>query len=120
MDGSSDNEAPKDPGVCQQRYTEQDYEGMHIAHAFTKNESFTHVFIITMIYVILQVIELIPFMLAYTCQVIDDPIDATNITIKTMISHLNTIDQVSNSYSIDKKKSVSVLLNQNQRKKKAK
>lgn len=23
----SDNEAPKDPGVCQQRYTEQDYEG---------------------------------------------------------------------------------------------
>lgn len=30
MDGSSDNEAPKDPGVCQQRYTEQDYEGMHV------------------------------------------------------------------------------------------
>lgn len=28
MDGSCDNEAPKDPGVCQQRYTEQDYEGM--------------------------------------------------------------------------------------------
>lgn len=23
----NDNEAPKDPGVCQQRYTEQDYEG---------------------------------------------------------------------------------------------
>lgn len=23
----SENEAPKDPGVCQQRYTEQDYEG---------------------------------------------------------------------------------------------
>lgn len=23
----SDNEAPKDPGVRQQRYTEQDYEG---------------------------------------------------------------------------------------------
>lgn len=27
MDGSLDNEAPKDPGVCQPRYTEQDYEG---------------------------------------------------------------------------------------------
>lgn len=33
MDGSSDNEAPKDPGVCQQRYTEQDYEGICILHA---------------------------------------------------------------------------------------
>lgn len=30
MDGCSDNEAPKDPGVCQQRYTEQDYEGIHV------------------------------------------------------------------------------------------
>lgn len=29
MDSTSDNEAPKDPGVCQQRYTEQDYEGMN-------------------------------------------------------------------------------------------
>lgn len=33
----NDTEAPKDPGVCNQRYTEQDYEGSKHAENVVKN-----------------------------------------------------------------------------------
>lgn len=32
----NDTEAPKDPGVCNQRYTEQDYEGIFINNIITR------------------------------------------------------------------------------------
>lgn len=38
MDNTGDNEAPKDPGVCQQRYTEQDYEGNYWINSYERQE----------------------------------------------------------------------------------
>lgn len=52
----NDTEAPKDPGVCNQRYTEQDYEGSeHAENSVENGYSFTEYCVF--LCVILQAIE---------------------------------------------------------------
>lgn len=96
MDSSGENEASKDPGICQpthQGYTEQDFEGKNVLTKFTF--LYLEFLKLTIFFLIGQDIELTQCLLVFICQEVDDiHIDGTNTTTGIVTNPQNSIDQV--------------------------